>query len=108
MASGSGERRDARCRRRKVSEVLHPHGALSSKKRPRNRLAALSRLHVSTGEARRGHSLAAQAEAEGVERDELGAARGEAHLRLSNPVRPRCTSGARWFVTPVTSGAGLF
>ena len=58
-----------------------------AKKRPRNRLAALSRLHVSTGEARRGLALAAQAEAEGVERDELDAARGEAHLRLSNPVQ---------------------
>ena len=58
-----------------------------AKKRPRNRLAALSRLHVSTGEARRGLALAAQAEAEGVQPTELDASRGEAHLTLSNPVQ---------------------
>lgn len=58
-----------------------------AKRRPRNRLAALSRLHVSTGEARRGLALAAQAEAEGAMADELDASRGEAHLRLSNPVQ---------------------
>jgi hypothetical protein len=58
-----------------------------AKRRPRNRLAALSRLHVSTGEARRGLALAAQAEAEGVDVAELEAARGEAHLHLSNPVQ---------------------
>lgn len=58
-----------------------------AKRRPRNRLAALSRLHVSTGEARRGLALAAQAEAEGVQAGDLDASRGEAHLRLSNPVQ---------------------
>ena len=57
------------------------------KRRPRNRLATLSRLHVSTGEARRGLALAAQAEAEGVDAIDLDAARGEAHLNLSNPVQ---------------------
>jgi tetratricopeptide (TPR) repeat protein len=58
-----------------------------AKRRPRNRLAALSRLHVSTGEARRGLALAAQAEAEGVDAADLEAARGEAYLHLSNPVQ---------------------
>jgi hypothetical protein len=58
-----------------------------AKRRPRNRLAALSRLHVDTGEARRGLALAAQAEAEGVQAGDLDSARGEAHLKLSNPVQ---------------------